>query len=200
MGRKVDIMSISNVAVPDNGFFRIVNSETKASGRVLDFMRKAGLTALTFTSPKKGGLLSDEQWAAFRADVAKHACQQNGKALLTAEERKLFMMDAAAWSAFKKRTPDASVQHKQDVRTLAGQKVGRWIGEQKAKAAKLEETPAGGNAHTVRPLQERVHVAANKALGQIQRDAEKVDPDTSLSAAKRKQVIELLEKVSKLTK
>ena len=110
------------------------------------------------------------------------------------------MMDAPAWSAFKKRTPDASVQHKQDVRTLAGQKVGRWIGEQKAKAAKLEETPAGGNAHTVRPLQERVHVAANKALGQIQRDAEKVDPDTSLSAAKRKQVIELLEKVSKLTK
>ena len=77
---------------------------------------------------------------------------------------------------------------------------GRWIGEQKAKAAKLEETPAGGNAHTVRPLQERVHVAANKALGQIQRDAEKVDPDTSLSAAKRRQVIELLEKVSKLTK
>ena len=88
MGRKVDVMSISNVAVPDNGFFRAVNSETKASGRTLVYMKDAGYTALTFTSPKKGGLLSDEQWSEFRADVAKHACQQNGKALLTAEERK----------------------------------------------------------------------------------------------------------------
>ena len=72
------------------------------------------------------------------------------------------MMDAPAWSAFKKRTPDASVQHKQDVRTLAGQKVGRWIGEQK-KAAKLEETPVGGNAHC--PAASRARLSRQQGAG-----------------------------------
>ena len=46
-------MSISNVAVPDNGFFRIVNSETKASGRVSDFMRRRPVDRADLHKPEE---------------------------------------------------------------------------------------------------------------------------------------------------
>jgi len=193
-------MTISNVATPDVAFFRIVNNATKASGKVMDAIRKNEYTEMTFTSPKSGGTLSPEAWETMRQRVAAYACREDTKPLLDRAQKAAFKLDRVSFNALQKRSTEAVKEARQADRTAAGRIVGTFIGELKAKARVSDQRKAGVVAkpsHRVKPLQERVNIHVNKALGQIMANADKTDPDHLKNQAK---VVELLKDLAKLTK
>ena len=194
------MQNISNVATPNVAFFRIVNTATKASGKVDAQMTERGFTEMTFTSPKKGGTLSEAAWETMRQDAAANACNLKGKPLLDRAQKAAFKLDKVSFNALQKRSTEAVKEARQADRTAAGQLVGRWIGELKAKAKLNDQRNAGDvskTPHRVKPLQERVNIHVNKALGQIMANADKTDPDHLKNQAK---VVELLKDLAKLTK
>jgi len=193
-------MTISNVATPNVAFFRIVNTASKASGKIDAAMSLNEYTELTFTSPKSGGTLSPEAWETMRQLVAKHACRTDGTPLCNRAERAAFKLAKPAFDALQKKSTEAVKEARQADRTSAGRSVGTFIGELKKKAKLNDERKSGkvkNKTGGVRPLQERVNIHANKALGQIMANADKTNPDHLKNQAK---VVELLKELAKLTK
>jgi len=193
------MQNISNVATPDVAFVRIVNKAEQADGAVMSTMTERGFTELTFTSPKAGGLLSPTAWETMRQMVAVNATGKDKKSLLTRAEKAAFKLDKASFTALQKRSSLPVREARQADRTSAGQKVGAWISTRKAKAAENDKLKAGHvkAPARVKPLQERVNVHVNKALGQIAANADKTNPDSLKNQAK---VVELLKELAKLTK
>ena len=74
------------------------------------------------------------------------------------------------------------------------------ISTRKSKAAEVDAINSGKTKKKtggVKPLQERVNIHANKALGQIMANADKAKPHHLKNQAK---VVELLKEIAKLTK
>ena len=192
--------NISNVATPDVAFVRTVNKAEGADGLVMAEMHDRHFTELTFTSPKKGGTLSPEAWETFRQVVANDAKDKHKNPLLTKAEKAAFKLDNKAFAAAKKKRSEPVQLAMQADRTAAGQKVGTWISTRKSKAAEVDAIKSGkvkNKAGGVKPLQERVNIHANKALGQILANDDKAKPHHLKNQAK---VVSLLKEIAKLTK
>ena len=191
-------MSMSNVKVTKETI-SIFNSETKATGRVFKHFDDAGITMLTFTSPKNGGTQSPEDWAAFTLLVAEHGQGQNGKRVLDTNELRFWKMSKANFTELQKKSGKEAKEARQKYRTDAGQKIGKFIGQMKAKAKLNDERKIEkpSNPHTVKPIQQRVNIKVNDALKQIANNANKENPQHLKNAAKVKA---LLVEIANLTK
>lgn len=191
-------MSISNVKITKNTI-SIFNSETKATGRVFKHFDDEGITELAFTSPNKGGTQSKEDWDAFTLLVAEHGQGQNGKRVLDANELKFWKMSKGDFAALQKKSGKEAKEVRQQYRTNGGQKIGKFIGQMKAKARLNDERKIEkpSNPHQVKPIQQRVNIKVNDALKQIANNANKEIPQHLKNAAKVKA---LLVEIADLTK
>ena len=192
-------MSISNVKVTKETI-SIFNAETKATGRVFKHFDDEGITMLTFTAPKNGGTQSPEDWAAFNLLVAKHGVAQSGKKVLDAKEYKLWSMSNADFAKLQKKSGKEAKAARQEHRTAAQRKVGKFIGQMKAKAETNDNLKIDKPSNTkglVKPIQQRVNIKVNDALKQIANNASKESPQHLKNAAKVKA---LLVEIANLTK
>ena len=175
---------ISNVARPSANFIRTDNKANKASDDLFAAYVDGNWTPLTFTAPSKGGSMSDQDYNAFRLDIAKFAKvtkQETSKSidLLSPTEKKWFVLyeseaNGLAFKKIKRKATKPVADAMQADLTSAKQLVGKRFGEYKRKAEAFDRraNPATKTANKTAPTLERLEREGNKLLGWIEKDTD----------------------------